>query len=157
MPEAHALRDFHWQFFVTLTFRGRYPSGDHCMDRFYLWLRRVAHKVPHLFFPRVMWVVRYERGARGQRGHLHACLAGLPTGTLSESFCRSAEAIWYRMTASRSEISIYHHARNGVAYVLKVSAGLQHLTNTGRSPAYTADEEVPMLSDSLMDAMRRRM
>jgi hypothetical protein len=157
MPEEHALRSFHWQFFLTLTFRGQFPRRDYCMDRFHLWLRRVVQRVPQLFFPRVMWVVRYETGASGQRGHLHACLAGLPPHTLSDSFCRSAEAIWHRTSGARSEISIYDRARNGVAYVLKVSADFQHLTDAGRSSAQKSDEQVPMLSDSLMDALRRRM
>src|SRR5438034_1126973 len=75
MPEEHALRNFHWQLFITLTFTSDQLKPGSRRVLMFSWLRDVAGSVPQTHFRKLLWVSRFERG-RGLRGHFHLCIAG---------------------------------------------------------------------------------
>ena len=143
MPEVFQLRKMLWQLFVTLTFRA---ILNQCRNTalVFAWLRDVAHW-NQIHFRRVIWVARFELTVGG-RPHFHLCVAGLPEDHATARSCREYAVMWHQR-AGFADVQLYDSARDGVGYVLK------RLTPNG---VRAEDEYPPMLSDSLLDAARRR-
>jgi hypothetical protein len=155
MPEAYRLRSFNWQLFVTLTFRKPPANRGSSLPRIFAWLRSVA-RAGGIHFKRLVWVMRFEIGPRGDNGHYHLCLAGIPQASLCWQLCRSLESLWRTCGGGLSEVALYDPARDGVGYVLKLppvsqGLGLWSASNSGIG----GDDCEPMLSTSLMEAVRR--
>lgn len=156
MPEAHALRKIHWQFFVTLTFRSNCLIWATRKCLMVSWLRDVASSVPRTHFRKLLWVSRFECG-RGLRGHFHLCIAGIPAALANGALCKHLEALWRRRTHARAEALLYDNARDGVGYTLKLPIAPQ-VIGCGLGMSFRNDDEAdtnPMLSNSLFEAMRR--
>lgn len=154
LAEAYALRRFYWQLFVTLTFIKPPETSARSLPSVYAWLRDVARAGP-VHYKRLMWVLRFDVGARGARGHFHLCLAGIPRASLCRHLCRSLESAWRTRGGGLSEVALYDPARDGVGYILK----LPHLLQGPLGPASTSgiggNDCEPMLSASLIEAVRR--
>jgi hypothetical protein len=148
MPEAYRLRLFSWQLFVTLTFRHPPRSRASSLPIVFVWLRSVAD-ITGLHFKRLIWVLRFEVGPRGGRGHYHLCLAGLPSASLGRQLCLLLESVWQTKSGGLGQVASYHRARNGLDYILKMPLRLRQ-----NSLGSDGDCE-PMLSDSLIQAMKR--
>ncbi len=148
MPEAYRLRHFSWQLFATLTFRYPPRSRASSLPIVFVWLRNVAH-VTDLHFKRLMWVLRFELGPRGGRGHYHLCLAGIPSASLSFELCPLLESNWQAKSGGLAEVALYDQARDGLDYILKMPGRLR--------PGLGSDGNDcgPTLSNSLIDAIRR--
>jgi len=155
MPEAYALRRFHWQLFGTLTFRKPLGSKVRCLSRVFAWLRETA-ALGRIHFRRLFWVLRFESGPKGSHRHCHLCLAGLPPALLTRQLCRVLESKWWAVAGGLSEVTLYDHTRDGVGYVLKLppESSLCHLRIGGVFRSDGEDCE-PMLSASLIEGMRR--
>ena len=154
MPEAHRLRLFRWQLFVTLTFRCSPKNRGSSLPIVFVWLRNVAD-ISAIHFKRLIWVLRFELGSRGGRGHYHLCLAGLPPASVGRDLCVLLETEWQSRCGGLAEVTLYNPARNGLDYILK-------LPKSGKPPSRwksgsgTGDQHCgPMLSDSLLEAVRR--
>jgi hypothetical protein len=152
MPEAYALRNFYWQFFVTLTLP---RSKARRISRVFAWLRETA-ALGHIHFRRLFWVLRFEFGPKGSHGHYHLCLAGLPPALLNRQLCRVMESKWWTIAGGLSEVTLYDHTRDGVGYILKLppESSLCHPRNGGGFRSDGEDCE-PMLSASLIEGVRR--
>lgn len=155
MPEAHALGRIAWQLFVTLTFVRAPKTRSQSLPRLFRWLRDVADMCGS-YFPSLLWVARFEVGPTGGHGHYHVLFAGIPQALLSDRLCRSLESAWRTCGGGLSEVTLYDPARDGVGYVLKLSAW------RGASGAYAAagtgiggDDCEPMLSNALIEAFKR--
>lgn len=155
MPEAYALRRFYWQLFVTLTFARPPKARAHCLPLVFAWLRDAA-RAERVYWKQLLWVLRFEVGPRGGRGHFHLCLAGMPRASLSEDLCRLLESAWRTLGGGLAEVALYDQARDGVGYILKLPHSVQgsSLRPTSSSGVGGNDCE-PMLSDSLIQAMTR--
>ena len=155
LPEAYALRRFHWQLFVTLTFRKPPPAKALRISLVFSWLRDTA-ALGHIHFRRLFWVFRFESGPKGSHGHYHLCLAGLPPALLARPLCRVLESKWWTVTGGLSEVTLYDHTRDGVGYVLKLQpeSRTYHLRKGGVLRSDGEDCE-PMLSASLIEGVRR--
>src|ERR1700688_712357 len=149
LPEAYALRRFHWQLFVTLTFRKPPPSKVRCISRVFAWLRETA-ALGHIHFRRLFWVLRFEFGPKGSHGHYHLCLAGLSPALLNRHLCRVMESKWWTIAGGLSEVTLYDHTRDGVGYILKLPPELS-LCDPRNGGGFKSDGEdcEPMLSASL--------
>ncbi len=113
MPEAYALRKFYWQLFVTLTFIRPPRSRPASLPPVRRWLRVVA-RMASVHFERLIWVVRFEVGKRGDCGHYHLCLAGIPRALLCIHFCRELESAWRTCGGGLSQVALYDQARDGL-------------------------------------------
>jgi hypothetical protein len=155
MPEAYALRRFHWQFFVTLTFRKPPRSKARGTTRVFAWLRETA-ALGRIHFRRLFWVLRYESGPKGSRAHYHLCLAGLPPALLTRHLCRVLESKWRTISGGLSEVTLYDHTRDGVGYILKLPPE-SRMCHPRRGGIVRSDGEdcEPMLSVSLIEGVRR--
>lgn len=155
LPEAHALRSIFWQLFATLTFGESPTTITHSLPLVFAWLRNAAG-AGGIHFKRLLWVLRFEIGPRGDRGHFHLCLAGIPQALLCGQFCRSLESAWRTCGGGLSAVALYDPARDGVGYILKLPPVLQGsaLWPAGSSGIGGNDCE-PMLSKSLFSALRR--
>ena len=73
-PELHVINKIHWQFFGTLTFK-----RDRMVERWRLgmWfaLLRLTAKQFEIPFPKLLWVLRQEKGEQFGRIHFHYLLA----------------------------------------------------------------------------------
>jgi hypothetical protein len=155
MPEAYILRQFHWGLFTTLTFRKGLPSPTAFLPLVFAWLRETAG-VAHIHFKRLMWVLRFEVGPMASRGHYHVCLAGIPRASLDRQLCRSLEYAWWTRGGGLSEVALYDPARDGVGYILKLPPMSQGTRLWRESSLGTGGNDCePMLSDSLIETMRR--
>lgn len=153
-PEVSALRHFYWQFFVTLTFRFARPSRSTQAKLFIAWLRELENLHRGIRCLRLLHIRRFELGQRTGRGHLHACLSGLPVETKSEDFCKAAELAWRDLSRSSALVTIYDPARDGIGYVLKVPVR-EHIYDGNGKRIELREELWPTLSDSLIHAIRR--
>lgn len=155
MPEAYALKRVAWQLFVTLTFRDPPKSRSSSLPRVFRWLRYLADHCG-IYFPALLWVVRFEVGSTGGQGHYHLLIAGIAQALLTDHFRSSLTSEWRACGGGLAEVMLYDPARNGVEYVLKlpsVSAASGALT--GRHPGTGGDDCEPMLSKALLQALRR--
>jgi len=84
-PETHALAKIRWQYFCTLTFRGRVPSPPRGIRFAQEWLAGVA-VVARVPCRRLLWVLRPEEGESFGRFHFHCLIAGVPSATPSFGF-----------------------------------------------------------------------
>jgi hypothetical protein len=155
MPEAHALRRFHWQFFVTLTFPKPPPSKFLCICRVFSWLRETA-ALGQIHFRRLFWVLQFESGSKGSHRHCHLCLAGLPPALLTRQLCRALECKWRTIAGGLSEVTLYDHTRDGVGYILKLPLE-SRMCHRCKGGVFRSDGEdcEPMLSASLIEGVRR--
>lgn len=156
MPEAGRLRLLYWQFFVTLTFRTRRLSSPARKCLLFAWLRDVAEAEPKTHFKRLLWLSRYEVGPNGGCGHYHLCIAGKSVDSVTIALCDNLERLWRARTGALAEITPYDHARDGVGYILKMSAPFQPV-HTGQDMVFgnDNDETYPTLSKSLFATLRR--
>jgi hypothetical protein len=155
LPEANALRRFHWQLFVTLTFAKRPTVRAASLPLVFAWLRDSA-RIARIYFPCLMWVLRFEVGPRGGNGHYHLCVAGIPRTSLCPQLCRSLESAWRTCGGGLSEVTLYDPARDGVGYILKLPSLSQETRlwrESSLGPGGTDCE--PMLSASLLEAIKR--
>jgi hypothetical protein len=155
MPEAYRLRHFYWQLFVTLTFRYPPRSRASSLPIVFVWLRNVTN-VTDLHFKRLMWALRFEVGPRSGRGHYHLCLAGIPRTSLGRDLCLLLESAWQRKSGGLAEVALYDRARDGIGYILKLPDSYRSsLVETSSSSITSDDDCEPMLSNSLLKAIRR--
>lgn len=155
MPEAHALRKIHWQFFVTLTFQSDCLSWATRKCLMFSWLRDVAGSVPGTHFKKLLWVARFECG-RGLRGHFHLCFAGIPSAFPTLALCKQLEAAWTNRTRGRAEVVLYDHARDGVGYIVKIPPTSPRASDRCGVSFSTKNEDTnPTLSNSLFATLRR--
>jgi hypothetical protein len=126
MPEAYRLRMFYWQLFVTLTFHKPPKTRASSLGLVFAWLRDVV-RAERIHFRRLMWVLRFEIGLKGGRGHYHLCLAGLPGASLCGELCRSLESVWRAHSKGMAQVALYDPARDGVGYILKLPRFVQGL------------------------------
>ena len=154
MPEVYRLRLFHWQLFATLTFRYSPDSRAMSLPLVFVWLRKVA-TASQIHFKRLLWVLRFETGPRSGRGHYHICLAGIPLASLCQYLCLSLESVWQACGGGLAKVTFYNRARDGVGYILKLpQVSQEHLLRKNCSRT-SGDDCEPMLSASLLDAVRR--
>lgn len=155
IPEAYALRRFHWQLFVTLTFRKPPPSKVHSISRVFAWLRETA-ALGHIHFRRLFWVLVFESGRKGSHRHCHLCLAGLPPASLTRQLYRVLESNWRTIAGGLSEVNLYDPTRDGVGYILKLPPE-SHMCHRCKGGVFRSDGEdcEPMLSASLIEGVRR--
>lgn len=142
LPEVYMLRRFDWQLFTTLTFKTEDVSNGAKLSWLFAWLREIS-KAASRHFKQIIWVARYELGSRTQRGHYHLCIAGMPLDATERLSCRLYEAFWRNRTGSIAKCLPYNPTRDGVGYMLK------------RSDYSDESDEEPILSDSLLEAVRR--
>ena len=155
MPEAHALGRIAWQLFVTLTFVRAPKTRSQSLPRLFRWLRDVADMCGS-YFPSLLWVARFEVGPTGGHGHYHVLFAGIPQALLCDSLCRSLESEWMRCGGGLSEVTLYDPARDGVGYVLKLSAPSCALgVDRALAAGIGGDDCEPMLSKALVKGFKR--
>lgn len=145
MPEAYRLRFFCWQLFVTLTFLKPPTSRATSLPLVFVWLRYVA-RAERIHFRRLIWVLRFEFGSRGGRGHYHLCLAGIPPASLCQELCRILESAWEVRSNALAEVALYDPRRDGVGYVLKLPNRFPTSFGSGNSSGMSGDDCEPMLS-----------
>jgi hypothetical protein len=117
-------------------------------------LRDLSHSCGIHFKRRLLWIARYERGRSGT-GHYHICVAGLPPRFVQPEYCRAYESLWRTKGGGFAQIESYDPARDGVKYILKLPRSPYDAERGG----WLQDDEgnyLPMLSDSLLEAVRRR-
>jgi hypothetical protein len=155
LPEAYALRRFYWQLFATLTFAKPPTTRAASLPVVFASLRDIA-RITRIYFPRLMWVLRFEVGPRGGNGHYHLCLAGIPRASLDRQLCRALGSTWRTRGGGFSEVALYDPARDGVGYILKLPPLSQgtRLWRESRSEPGGNDCD-PMLSASLLEAIKR--
>jgi len=149
MPEAHGLRLFHWQLLCTLTFRNPPRNRSFSLPIVFVWLRNVA-EIAEIHFKRLIWVLRFEIGPRGGRGHYHLCLAGLPSTSLSRELCLRLESVWKTRSGGLAEVALYDQGRGGLDYILKMPYRWLSKGDSGTDE----DDCEPMLSNSLLKVIR---
>lgn len=155
MPEAYALRKFYWQLFVTLTFIRPPRSRPASLPPVRRWLRVVA-RMASVHFERLIWVVRFEVGKRGDCGHYHLCLAGIPRALLCIHFCRELESAWRTCGGGLSQVALYDQARDGLEYILKLPVAPKGSNPWCTTSSGTGGHDCePMLSASLLQAVKR--
>lgn len=155
LPEAYALRRFYWQLFATLTFAKAPRACADSLPLVFAWLRAVA-RGGRIHWKQLLWVLRFEFGSRGDRGHFHLCLAGIPRASLGGNLCRSLESAWRTCGGGFAEVALYDQARDGVGYILKLSHFSRgSCLGSASSSGAGGDDCEPMLSDSLIQAMTR--
>lgn len=155
LPEAFALSRFYWQLFATLTFVAPPTTRASSLPLVFAWLRDVA-RTGGIHFRRLMWILRFERGAKGDRGHYHLCLAGLTPTLLGPRLCDSLQVSWRTRCGGLSEVALYDQGRDGLGYVLKLQPMFQVATPGHLSGFRINDDDCqPMLSVSLIEAVRR--
>jgi hypothetical protein len=153
MPEAFVLRRFVWQLFVTLTFRRECAREANRKSMLFAWLRGLSRSCGIHFKHRLLWFARYERGRSGT-GHYHLCVAGLPSQFVQPECCRAYESLWRTKGGGFAQIESYDPARDGVGYILKRPFS-EFNSVSGAFFRNDADDYLPTLSDSLIEAMRR--
>lgn len=156
MPDYEALRQVEWQLFITLTFKESAPPRRKRERLLKAFLAELAAAPPASHFPKLLWLVRYERNLPDGHGHYHACVAGLDLKKLSEWFCIEAERWWTRRTEARAEVKIYVKKLDGLGYVLKrpkTPAALYHWQAAELTAEW--DELQPTLSESLLRLLRK--
>jgi hypothetical protein len=153
MPEACPLRRFHWQLFVTLTFR-KPRSKVRCTSLVFSWLRETA-ALGHIHFLRLFWILRFESGPKGSHRHCHLLLAGLPLALLTRQLCRVLETKWWTIAGGLSEVTLYDHTRDGVGYVLKLPPESRSYHSRGGVFRTGVEDCEPTLSASLIEGVRR--
>jgi hypothetical protein len=155
MSEAHVLRRFYWQLFVTLTFVKPPTTRASSLPQVFTWIRDVARS-SDVHFKRLMWVLRFEFGSVAGRAHYHLCLAGIPPASLGQRFCQSLESGWRTRGGGLAEVALYNQERDGVGYILKLPHFFKGSSSEpARSSEVSGDDCEPMLSDSLIQAMTR--
>lgn len=153
MPEAYCLRRFYWQLFATLTFLKPGTTRASSLPLVFVWLRYTA-QAEGIHFRRLIWVLRFEFGPRGGRGHYHLCLAGLPPASMCQRLCRTLESAWQIRSNALAEVTLYDQARDGLGYILKLPH-FKHASLRRNSLGSDGDDCEPMLSASLIQAVRR--
>lgn len=156
-PEAFALRWIHWQLFCVLTFRSAIPFESSRKRLLVAWLREFEKWLPGVDYRSIMVVSRFELGKRGQRGHLHLCMAGLPQNLILDGLSRSAARWWRQLGGGIACVRVYDPLRDGLGYVLKRPVANHHTYAVIDRPDRTVrfDELMPTLSDSVLKTMRR--
>lgn len=112
-PELEAISRARWQYFGSLTWK-KVPCGRVMMCE---WLRvvRMASRLCGSAFRRAEWVLRFEKGERTAREHLHFLLGGLG-GVPCIATAFRIRAIWTGRVLKRADGSEWPE-RNGWATV----------------------------------------
>lgn len=140
LPEIHLMSKIEWQIFGTLTFKKeRMPHRDR-MKMWFAEIRTLA-KWQKVYFPKLLWALRFEHGELTGHPHFHCLIGGLPQAAVSGGVrfqrengswdsnnrtCKALEAKWARMGLKKadpqnriSQFSLYDARLNGAAYMLK--------------------------------------
>ncbi|WP_136063154.1 hypothetical protein [Pontiella sulfatireligans] len=129
-----------WQIFGTLTFKKERMPHHHRLKMWYAEVRTLA-KWQHVYFPELLWALRFEHGELTGRPHFHCLIGGLPKAAVSGATkirraggswdvvnrtCHAMYAKWARMGLKESDpkdrisqFSLYDSRLNGGAYILK--------------------------------------
>jgi len=124
-PVSKVVSRVDWQFFSTLTFKGKVPRQGVQASAFFALLRTTANDFG-VHFKRLLWVLRFESGEVTGREHLHALIAGLPAHAVSEKTCFAMMSYWERLGGGMARIRVYDPSLGGVDYIVD-SVGEQSL------------------------------
>lgn len=154
-PFCFHIQHIHWQLFGTLTFKSEKLSNNACKRRVIALIRYAAIET-RTHFKHLIWCLRMEHGHRFGRKHFHFLLAGLPSQSVTEVFCRLVESHWSSLGGGIAQVNVYDHRLNGCGYVSKCSERLPFWNpphvGTGGDPS---DLEL-MLSKSAIRYLKRR-
>lgn len=171
LPEIHTLDNIEWQIFGTLTFKK--ATMPH-QSRLKMWfaLTRTLSKDCRVYFPNLLWVLRFEHGERTLRPHFHCLIGGLPAWAVSDGrrfkrengswdfnngTCKALEARWSTMglhpkdkQKRLSRFSLYDARLNGAAYLIKCLGGDSRLAaDAHETRRFFQDSTELTISDSI--------
>jgi len=111
------VRDYPWQFFVTLTFKREASTGV----RLSMWfaLFREQGRCFKVHPASVRWLLRSELGEVSSRFHYHCLIAGLPLRALTLRNCRAIESQWEALGGGMARARLYSGSFHVAEYVLK--------------------------------------
>jgi hypothetical protein len=98
------LREYPWDWFVTLSFGNERHNAYQCFRDFDRWMARL-HKTHSSSMPFHFVISEFS-----SRFHLHALVGGV-----SQIPCRRARDEWH----STAHVEPYDHRRNGISYITK--------------------------------------
>lgn len=156
-PEIELISRFpDWEFFVTLTFKGRPPKPVQGRKRVFAWLRQVC-KLANTPFRSMLWVLREERGEATGRLHYHLLLSKTRLPLNSES-CFALMRVWSRkLSNGLARSHVFNRSLCGSAYVSKCLSGEGAIGGDdyeGRK--FGTAEKPPELSRSLCSWLSRQ-
>jgi hypothetical protein len=111
------LSQIDWQFIGSLTFRQERLPERIRISMFFSMLRKLARR-EHLFFPRLIWLLRLEASPSG-RLHFHFLLTGLTERAISTFTCNYLQKEWEKNGGGMARVAIFDPALDGVDYVVK--------------------------------------
>ena len=143
-----------WEFFGTLTFRGKEARPSRGYKLVWPFFRDVATQFDRPY-NKLMICLREERGEATGRFHFHYLLAGVrPSNSITASHIQAA--LWKRRTGGFAQVRPFDGSRAGAAYVLKCLSGEDEyeLAKFGRTDRVTFSRSVGLCIRSL-DRMKR--
>lgn len=117
-PDIHILQIIYWQLFASLTFKQERLPERIRLRIFFAWLRELAGWY-RVYFHRLVWCLRQERGEMTGRRHFHCLIAGLPRHAVATSTCMALKVQWEKVGGGMARVSEFDPTLNGGGYVLK--------------------------------------
>lgn len=172
--KGNVLSRIHWQLYGQLDFKEPNVTDGQRLKMWFALVRTLA-KRNHAYFPRLLWVLRFEQGKASEMPRLYCLIGGLPQTaldgrgeiTLTDEATESPDDIrhllvnkWGRMGLSpedkrdrASEWSICDSRLNGESYIRKCLGGeeshvFRHVYETGDFSSLEAHQLT--LSDSVI-------
>ena len=157
-PELHVINKIHWQFFGTLTFR-----RERMLERWRLgmWfaLLRLTAKQFETPFPKLLWVLRQEKGEQFGRIHFHYLLAGLDRRCANITTCHWLMNCWENRGGGMSRVHVFDPRLNAGSYMLKEQYGFNDHTLGGdhyESAKFSSQDCELMIANSVWKVAKRR-
>ena len=155
-PEIHLLIQVRWQFFGSLTFKQERLPERVRLSMLFATLRAAAAEF-RVYFPRLPWCLRQERGEQFGRRHFHFLLAGLPRHAVNPSTCFFLMAQWERIGGGMARVTVFDPTLNGAGYVLKCLGNSPDLGDIYESSKFGGRQCELMLSDGAQALLRARL
>jgi len=151
-PEEYALKQVSWQVFATYTFIKKELSVPRRIKLFFGTLR-ICCKWFHVYFPRLKWALRIEKGEKFGRVHLHCLIAGLPEFAVTFQTCQAIASIWSkRKRLGHADVRQWARGGNAVSYILKGDYSLVSANSYERAK-FDGGRCVVILSESILKSV----
>lgn len=142
------LEQVRWSYFITILLPHR-GIGDEKASAIWKGFRGRLAKELGIPSSQLLTAAAFERGPRGENPHLHALISGRFWRTMNpDQFIETTTRIGSLMSLPDVETSVFESRRSAASYICKESINPGH--------RYFQDGRWPMISDSVVEALRRK-
>lgn len=152
-PDIYILTQVRWQLFGTLTFKSERLPERVRLSMYFALMRRVASEFG-VYFPRLPWCLRQERGEQFGRRHFHFLLTGLPKQAVTITTCFYIMAQWERMGGGMARVRVFDPRLNGVGYITECLGYAPDAGDVYESAKFGSRHCELMLSDAVWKILR---